>query len=178
MLEKEKKNARLFGAIPAAGFDSNAARAIPQAPEPARALPDEAQAPRTNTIPRRRLKISPVTAIGMLVLALLLVMLVNGFVQYYEATSRVGELQTQLAEENEIISKLRSKYESQIDLKQIEMKAKELGMRQPLQKQTVYINVSGADHTEVLAVDDRGFLARAWDAICEGVDDILEYFKR
>lgn len=177
-MPEREKNRRYYGSVPAAGYDSNAARALPQVSEPVRSLPDEVHAPKPRERAQRRLRVSPVTALGMVVLAFLLLMLVNGYVQYYEATSRVGELQTQLAKQNEDISKLRSAYESKIDLKQIEQRAKELGMRQPLQKQTVYINVAGADHTEILAVDDRGFLARAWDAICEGIDDILEYFRR
>ena len=177
-MPERDKNRRYYGAVSAASFDSNAARALPQVHEPARSLPDEIRSPKPREGARRRLHISPVTALGMVLLAFLLLMLVNGYVQYYEATSRVGELQTQLTQQNEDISKLRSAYESKIDLKSIEQRAKELGMRQPLQKQTVYINVAGADRAELLAVDDRGFLARAWDAICDGIDDILEYFKR
>jgi len=177
-MPEREKNQRYYGAVTAADYRGSAARALPQMPEPARSLPDEVRAPKPREGAHRRLRVSPLTVIGMLMLAFLLLMLVNAYVQYYETTSRVGELQTQLAKQNDDISKLRSAYESKIDLKQIEQRARELGMRQPLQKQTVYINVAGADHTELLAVDDRGFLARAWDAICEGIDDILEYFKR
>ena len=107
----------------------------------------------------------------------LLAMVVYGYVQYYEASSRVGELNSQLTHELQENTKLRSSYESKIDLKQIEVQARELGMRQPTARQTVYLNIPGADHTEVLEVDNRSFLQKTWDAIRDSFTGIVEYFR-
>ena len=104
-------------------------------------------------------------------------MVVYGYVQYYEASSRVGELNSQLTHELQENTKLRSSYESKIDLKQIEVQARELGMRQPTARQTVYLNIPGADHTEVLEVDNRSFLQKTWDAIRDSFTGIVEYFR-
>jgi hypothetical protein len=49
-------------------------------------------------------------------------------------------------------------------------------MSTPTAKQTVYINVAGADRAEVLQVDERSFLQKALDAMTGSFRGILEYF--
>ena len=154
-------------------FDGTAARK----PQPA-VLPDEVQLPQKKTVQKAKIVISPFAAVGMLVVVALLAMVVYGYVQYYEATSRVGELASQLSAAQQENTKLRSSYESKIDLTKIEADARELGMRQPTAKQTVYLNIAGADHTELLQVDDRGFAEKTWDAISESFKGIVEYFRK
>ena len=50
-------------------------------------------------------------------------------------------------------------------------------MSQPSARQTIYLNVAGADSTEVIAVDDRSFAQKAIDAIVQGFEGVLEYFR-
>ena len=115
--------------------------------------------------------------VGIVVVMALLLMVVNSYVQLYVARNRIGELNRQLSAANTATEKLRSTYESRIDLAQIEMRAKELGMTQPSTRQTVYLNIVGADHAEVLQVDRRSFLEKAWDAVTNGFNGVLEYFR-
>ena len=145
-------------------------------PKPA-ALPDEHAAPKKQPLRKAKLAVSPVAVIGLALAVILLAMVVYGYVQYYEATSRVGELQSELNSVQRSTQKLRSTYESRIDLNEVEQRARGLGMSQPTTKQSVYLNVSGADHTEVFAVDDRSFLQKATDAVSESFQGIVEYFR-
>jgi hypothetical protein len=115
--------------------------------------------------------------LGLAAAAVLLLLVVYSYVQLYEATDRAGELSKQLSSTQADTAKLRSTYESRIDLAQIEAKARELGMSQPSAKQSVYLNISGADHAEVLEVDNRNFLEKAWDALVESFQGILEYLS-
>ena len=50
-------------------------------------------------------------------------------------------------------------------------------MTQPSTRQTVYLNIAGADHAEVLQVDRRSFAEKAWDALCDSFNGVLEYFR-
>lgn len=152
-------------------FDGNTA----VRPKPA-VLPEEKPEPQRKRLVKAKLAISPFALVGMLAVVVLLAMVVYGYVQFYEATNRAGELRTELSSLQEETGKLRSAYESRINLAQIEKRAKELGMSQPSVKQSVYLNVAGADHTEVLRVDERGFLEKAIDAISGSFEGILEYF--
>lgn len=141
------------------------------------ALPEEKAAPKKQKAPKAKLTIAPFAAIGLGVVVFLLAMVIYGYVQLYEATNRAGDLRKELTAAQSENTKLRSAYESKIDLDQIEIKAKELGMSLPSVKQTVYVNVAGADKAEVLKVDERGFFRKAFDAVANSFEGILEYFR-
>ena len=152
-------------------FDNTAVQQ-PLPPE----LPDEIPEPRKKKLPKAKLAIAPLAVVGMLVVVVLLAMVIYGYVQFYETTNRAGELRAELSSVRTETGKLRSAYESRINLSQIEERAKELGMSQPSVKQTVYLNIAGTDHTEVFQVDDRNFAEKALDAISNSFEGMLEYF--
>ena len=144
-------------------------------PRPAR-LPEEKPLPHAKKAPKAKLAIAPLAVVGLAVAAILLLMVVYSYVQLYEATERAGELNRQLSSTQADTAKLRSAYESRIDLAEIEAKAREFGMMQPSARQTVYLNIAGADHAEVLQVDERSFVEKAWDALTGSFRGVLEYF--
>ena len=152
-----------------------AGTAVPQQQPPE--LPDEVPEPRKKKLPKAKLTIAPFAVIGMLAAVVLLAMVVYGYVQFYEASNRAGELRSQLSTVQTETGKLRSAYESRINLPEIEQRAKELGMSQPSVKQSVYLNIAGTDHTEVFRPDSRNFAEKAWDAISSSFEGILEYFR-
>ena len=156
------------------GLSYNGSAAVQ--PRPA-VLPEEKQVQQKQKAPRAKLTVAPFAAIGMVVVVALLMMVVYNYVRLFEATNRVGELNQDLTSAQANAAKLRSTYESRIDLAAIEARARELGMNQPTAKQTVYLNIAGADHAEVLQVDNRSFLEKAWDAITGSVTGITEYFR-
>ena len=147
-----------------------------QEPRPA-VLPEEKPAVKTRKAPKAKLTIAPVALAGMLAAAALLIMMVYSYVQLYEATERVGQLEKELTVAQANTAKLRSTYESRIDLAKVEARARELGMGQPTARQTIYLNVAGADSTEVIQVDGRSYAQKAIDAIIQGVEGVLEYFR-
>ena len=151
------------------------ATAVPR-PRPAR-LPEEKPLPQARQSTKPRLTIAPLAVVGLLVVAALLLMVVYNYVQLYEATDRAGELSEQLSAAKATTEKIRSTYESRIDLAQIELRARELGMTQPSSRQTVFLNIVGADHAEVLQVDRRNFTEKAWDALTGSFNGVLEYFR-
>ncbi|MBQ2618461.1 MAG: hypothetical protein IJK24_04890 [Oscillospiraceae bacterium] len=148
--------------------------AVPK-PRPA-ALPEEKQAPKPRHIPAAKPSVAPLAVIGLTIVAILLMLVVHSYVVLFETTARAGELEQELSTAQANTAKLRSTYESRIDLAQIEARARELGMSQPSSRQTVYLNIAGADHAEVLHVDDRSFSEKAVDAISGGFSGVLEYF--
>ena len=141
------------------------------------ALPEEKASPKKQKAPKAKLNIAPFAAIGLVVVVALLAMVIYGYVQLYETTNRAGDLRKELSAAQSENTKLRSAYEGKIDLDEIEIKAKELGMSQPSPRQTVYVNVAGADSSEVLKVDERGFFHKAVDAVKNSFVGILEYFR-
>lgn len=140
-------------------------------------LPEEQKEPEKKRLERARLVISPFAAIGLIVVVALLAMVVYGYVQLFETTSRLGVLNEQLAENKAEITKRQSYLESKIDLSEVEARARELGMRTPTIKQKVYLNLAGADRTEVYRADERNVVEKTWDAIVDSFNGILEYFR-
>ena len=149
--------------------------AVPK-PQPAQ-LPEEKPIHHAKPAPKAKPAIAPVAVIGLVLAAVLLLLVVYSYVQLYEATDRVGELQQELASAQAETAKLRSTYESRIDLSAIEARAKELGMTQPSSRQIVFLNIPGADHAEVLQVDNRSYAQKTWDALSESFRGVLEYFR-
>ena len=161
-----------FNGSAAYDYRSNA---VPK-PRPAR-LPEEKPLLQGKKAPKAKLTIAPLAVLGLVLTAVLLLMVVYSYVQLYEATDRAGELSKDLAATQADTAKLRSSYESRIDLAEIEAKARELGMTQPSTRQTVYLNIPGADHAEILQVDQRSFLEKAWDALAENFRGVVECFR-
>ena len=149
--------------------------ALPK-PRPA-PLPEEKPIKQPKYAPKAKPAFAPLAVIGLIVVMVLLMLVVHSYVQLYEASTRVGELEHTLSAAQENTAKLRSTYESRIDLPKIEARARELGMGQPSARQTIYLNVAGADSTEVIAVDSRSFAQKAIDAIVQGFEGVLEYFR-
>ena len=141
------------------------------------ALPEERIAPRKQKVPKAKVSVSPLAVVGTMIVIALLAMVVYSYVQLYETTNQVGELRAELTEKQENTAKLQSAYEGMINLDEIEKRVREnYGMTQPSARQIFYLNVPGADHAEVLQVDDRSFLEKAWDAIDGSFHGIMEYF--
>ena len=145
-------------------------------------LPQELPEERVEPARKKKVKVkakaavAPFALVGAIVALSLLVMMVFGYVQLYEAAGRVGELNDQLTVLQVENSKLRSGYESGIDLTLIELQAKQLGMKMPSSNQEVYLNISNTDRGEVIAVQDMNVLEQTWTAVKSSFTGLLEYF--
>ncbi len=140
-------------------------------------LPEEVREPEKKQVVKAKIVISPFAAIGLVVVVALLAMVIYGYVQFYELTNQLGEINSQITANNNEISKKESFLESKINLAEVEARAKEMGMRMPTARQKVYVNVPGADRTEVYQVDNRNAVERTWEAISDSFRGILEYFR-
>ena len=109
--------------------------------------------------------------------ACMLILVIFGYVQLYEATERVSSLQSDLSslQEQQVI--LESLYEGSIDLPYIETRAAELGLHTPASGQTVYVNLSGDDRAEIYRSEKTNLFQRIIQAIESSAKGLVEYLS-
>lgn len=140
-------------------------------------LPEEVVLPQKQRRVKVKAAVSPFAVIGLAVVVCLMVLVVFGYVQLYEATERVSDIESQISslrEENRILESL---YEGAIDLEHIELRAAELGMAQPTESQKVYVNLSGADHAEIYSREEANWFARMFRAVESSASGLVEYLS-
>lgn len=169
-------NERLFNGSAAyqlySDFESTAAPEI-QHPD----LPQER--PRHKKVRRVKVKtaVSPVAVVGLLAVTCMLILVVFGYVQLYEASEEVSYLQSELSELQERQVVLQSLYEEGIDLDYVEERAAELGLRMPTKEQTVYINLAGSDQAEIYTSEQTNIFQRILQAIERSASGLVEYLS-
>ena len=131
--------------------------------------------------PKKRQKakvaVAPFAILGMLAVSLMLLLVIGGYVQLYEATNEVGDLNSQLRQlqiENE---RLQSIYDEKVDLNAIETAAMGLGMHMPNRKQTIYLDLNGRDSAEILTVQKDNIFREIYEAITSSAKSLIEYFR-
>ena len=150
--------------------------AAPRVPRPA-GLPEERVQPRKQQKVRVKAAVAPVGVIGLAVVACLMILVVFGYVQLYEASERVSTMESRISSLQEEQRILTSLYESAIDLDYIELRAAELGMAQPTESQKVYVNLSGADRAEIYARENVSWVSRMFRAIESSASGLVEYLS-
>ena len=140
-------------------------------------LPKERRQPVRRVRVRAKTAVSPFAVFGMLAAACMLVLVIFGYVQLYEVTSQVGELNDQLESLNAENQMLQSTYEGKIDLAAIEERATELGMTKVSSGQTVYLNLSSSDRAEVLQEEKQGTLEAVFNALKTSVENLVSYLS-
>ena len=112
-----------------------------------------------------------------MVVACMLIMVVFGYVQMYEATERVSGLQSDLAELQKEQVILESLYEGKINLEEVEQRAGELGLALPTADQIIYVNLSGEDKAEIYGEEEMNFFERIFRAIESSASGLVEYLS-
>ncbi len=146
------------------------------------ALPEEQLQPQKVRKVRVRAKtmVAPFTVLGFGVAIVMLILVIFGYVQLYEATSRNAELADEAAQLRETNTALVNQYEGQIDLSHIEYAAiNELGMQKALADQTVYVDLScAADKGVVLASGQHNSVLReVYETLRDSLKALLEYLS-
>ena len=154
----------------------NQSTAPQRRPEPQH-LPEELPLPRKQQRVKARTALAPFTVVGMLAVACMLVLVVFGYVQLFEATSEVSKLETRLSELQSEQTLLRSKYEARIDLDAIEVSAAELGLSKPTQEQIVYVDLSGTDRAEIYQEEKTSAVGEIIAAVEQSVSDLIAYLR-
>jgi cell division protein FtsL len=165
-----------YDANGAAAYDAYAYRentaeelAVPQE------LPQEQ--PRHKKQPRVKAKaaVAPFTLFGMMAAALMMILVLFGYVQLYERTTAVSKLQTQLQDLNQQQAQLKSKYEGKINLTDIESRAAQLGLSSPTKDQTVNVNLTGSDRAEIYTEKKDSVIEEIVGAVKASVADLIAY---
>ena len=140
-------------------------------------LPEETALPQKRQKVKAKAAVAPFAVIGLMVIACMLILVVFGYVQLYEATERVSSLKTELSslQQEQVI--LESLYESSIDLDYIELRAAELGLGLPTKNQTVYLNLSGSDRAEIYHTEKSNIFQRILQAIEASAGGLVEYLS-
>ena len=135
--------------------------------------------PRRKAKPRARAKltVAPLAVVGMLAAACMLTFVICSYVQLYEQTDAVSQLQSELEQAQALNARLQSTYDNKIDLNVIEEKALALGMTLPNNKQTVYLELEGTDKAVILTAEKDNLLQTAWQAIVRSIHTLKEYFS-
>ena len=125
-----------------------------------------------------RLTVSPFTILGGAVAILMLLLVVFSYVRMFEEKSEVSAMQetrTALTQEQE---RLTATYEQSLDLKEVEQRARQLGMREPLPSQIREIEIAAGDTTQVFdAPEERNIFEQVFDAFRSLFRDAMEYFS-
>ena len=161
----------------AAAYDVYASNTVRQPlREPERhALPQDRPLPQKRQRVRAKMAIAPFTVFGAAIAACMMILVIFGYVQLFEASSRVSRLESQLKSLQADQLLLQSKYEGKIDLAAIEQRASELGLRKPSQEQIVYVNLTGTDQAEIYKTEKSSILGEIIGAVEQSISDLIAY---
>lgn len=140
-------------------------------------LPDERAVPKRQKRVKAKAAVAPLAVFGILMVACMLVLVVFGYVQLYEATDRVSKLESSYSSLMKEQAVLESLYEGSIDLEYMKTKATELGFAAPREEQTVYLNLTGTDSAEIYQVEKTNFLQRVLQAVKNSAAGLVEYLS-
>ena len=153
-------------------YSANTVRQPVRQPE-RRELPQEAPQKRPRV--RARTAVAPFTILGAAITACMMILVIFGYVQLFEASSRVSRLESQLKSLQAEQLLLQSKYDGKIDLAAIEEKAAEMGLKKPSQEQIVYVSLSGTDQAELYRTDKSSILGEIIGAVEQSISDLIAY---
>ena len=133
--------------------------------------------PMTSAIHRESWSTAALAVAGMLAVAFMLVFVMCGYVQLYEETAAVADLQDQIEVAQEYHGRLQAIYDSKVDLDAIGQRAAALGMTEPNSRQTILLNLQGTDRAVITGVGSENVVQTAWNAIVRSVRTLKEYFS-
>ena len=142
-----------------------------------RGLPEERPLPREEQRTKAKVAVAPVSVFGLLVSVCMLILVVFGYVQLYEATEHVSSLKSQLSDLRQEQVVLESLYEGGIDLDYIEAQAGVMGFAVPEREQIVYLNLVGSDKAEIYTVHKENVVERVLHAIENSAGGLVEYLS-
>ena len=139
------------------------------------------QLPEERPVAQPRVKaktaVAPFTLFGSVAVVCMLILVIFGYVQLFEASSTVGKLQSRLTALQQEQITLRGQYEGRIDLREIESRASEMGLALPKPEQTVYLNLSGSDRAEIFEEKKTNVFADIVAAFEQSVTDLVAYLR-
>ena len=138
--------------------------------------PERRRRVRPKPRPKAKLTVAPLAVVGLLAVACMLIFVLCGYVQLFEETALVSDLQVQLSDAQAYQERLEATYDSKIDLDVIQQQAEALGMTLPNSRQTVYLNLEGVDRAVISESGEESVAQTAWTAINRSIHTLMEYF--
>ena len=138
-------------------------------------LPQERELPQKRQRVRARTAVAPFTILGAAISACMMILVIFGYVQLFEASSNVSRLETQLANLKEQQLMLQSKYDAKIDLNAAEEYAAEIGLTRCQPEQIVYVSFSGDDQAEIYTQQRTSVFGEILDAMQQSILGLIEY---
>lgn len=169
------KNDRLYNGSAAYDLYYAGGSAAPQIERPG--LPEEREFAREERRVKAKASVAPLSVIGVMVTACMMILVVFGYVQLYEATQHVSKLKSQLStlQQEQIV--LESLYEGGIDLDYIETQAGAAGFAVPEREQIRYLNLVGMDKAEIYVVEKENVFQRVIKAVENSAAGLVEYLS-
>ena len=140
----------------------------------------EERQPRRQPQPRRqarvqpRAKASPLVVGGVAALAVMVLLLIMGYVQLTTISGNVAELKGELAVLDDRHVSLLTKYEQTFDMTET---AEAAGMSKPTGAQIEYVDLSGEDTAVVYQAGADGLLGGVADRVEQAFAALVEYFR-
>ena len=138
-------------------------------------LPQERELPQKRQRVRARTAVAPFTILGAAISACMMILVIFGYVQLFEASSSVSRLENQLASLQEQQMMLKSKYDAKIDLTAAEQHATEIGLTKCQPEQIVYVNLAGTDQAEIYKTAKSSILSEIIGAVEQSISDLIAY---
>ena len=138
-------------------------------------LPQERELPQKRQRVRARTAVAPFTILGAAISACMMILVIFGYVQLFEASSSVSKLENQLANLKEQQLMLQSKYDAKIDLAAAEAHAAEIGLTKCQPEQIVYVSFSGTDQAEIYTQQRTSVFGEILDAMQQSIFGLIEY---
>lgn len=142
-----------------------------------RGLPEDRPLPVNERHVKAKVAIAPVSVFGLMVTVCMLILVVFGYVQLYEATERVSSLKSELSNLRQEQVVLESLYEGGIDLDYIETQADAMGFSVPDREQVVYLNLVGSDKAEIYSTEKESVFHRVIHAVETSAGGLVEYLS-
>ena len=114
---------------------------------------------------------------GVAGLALMVVVLMMGYVKLTQASHDLTAKQSQLQQVQEERVALGVAYEKAFDQAAVKAAAQAAGMTKPTSDQIEYIELGCADMAEICRPDSTGPLAQAWTWLKDGIGAVVDYFR-
>lgn len=140
-------------------------------------LPQETYVPQRQQRVRAKTAVAPFTMFGMVAVMCMLVLVIFGYVQLYEATSNVSRLENRLASLQQERVQLQGRYDGKLDLRTLEEKAAALGLSAPKEEQIVYVRLSGTDRAEIYETEKTSVVGEIWSALEQSVSELIAYLR-
>ncbi len=132
-------------------------------------------AERSKTNAKYKASVAPFSVIGFVAAALMLVMVVMGYVQLTKISAESSSLQKKITELKNTEAKLKIKYESTFDLTKVEEYATgRLGMVPATSSQMYYVKSTAPDKAEIISDSKREGVIKNVSAF---LSRVVEYFK-